>query len=644
MASERADPDKADGDRFAPLRALGLERGLVDALLEKTILGLVLIVVVYGPLALGAVTNGDFLPILAITSLVCVLWVARLWLRTGYRFLAPPVVWPVLAFTALAIVGWWRADIEYYARFELVRALVVVLLFFAVLDNLNSQESTQILLHTLVFLALGISLYAIYQFASGSTFIYGYPKPPVYKGRGSGTYVCPNHLAGFLAMVLPVAIAWIVHGRSKPILKILLGYAALMMAGGLAVTLSRGGWISAGIALLALLGILAKNRNTRLPALIALGLLIVGGLFFTFKSYNAKQRVEGMATDYARLYYWKPAVQMWSQNPWFGVGPNHYDWRFLEFRHGQSQGRPVYTHNDYLNTLADYGATGLASVLAALGLLAWTGVKTWKFVRRGNDLGSRGSNRSAAVLGAGMGLLAIAIHSVFDFNMHIPANAITAAVLMAVVAGHSRFATERHWLNPGWPGKAVLSLLLLGAALWMGQQFIGLSKEDLALSRASASPSLSERQIAHYKEAHAAQPNNPETILEIGHIHRQLGSAFEPNYADLLREAIVWFEKGRKLNPWDPYFLIHLGMCLHWLGEHERATPLFDQALKMDPNSYYVRAFYGWHKVQLRDWETAWHWFNESLRLKHAGNMLAIQYMQIVERLLASEREQGYTP
>jgi len=639
VASDKANPAAAEEGRFAGLRALGFDRERVDALLEKAILGLVLIILVYGPLAMGAVTNGDFLPIMAMTGLVCVLWTARIWLRSGYRFLAPPVVWPVLLFAGLAIFGWWRADIEYYARFELVRALVVILLFFAVLDNLNSQESTQILLHTLVFTGLAISLYAIYQFASGSPYIYGYVKPSSYKGRASGTYVCPNHLAGFLAMVLPVAVAWIVHGRGKATLKILVGYAALMMGMGLAVTLSRGGWISAGVALLTLLAILGKNRNTRLPAIVALALLVAGGGFFAYNSFGAKKRVEVMATDYARFYYWKPAVQMWAQNPWFGVGPNHYDWRFLEFRHGQSQGRPVYTHNDYLNTLADYGATGLGAALAAMGLLAWGGVRTWKFVRRGNDLGSRGSNRSAAVLGAGMGLLALATHSLLDFNMHIPANAITAAILMATLAGHTRFATERHWLNPGWPGKALLSLALLLAAVWLGRQFVGLSKEDMSLSRASASQGFTAQQLEHYKKAHEAQPTNPETLLEIGHIYRAIGSAFEPNYADSLREAMVWLEKGRQLNPWDPYFLIHLGMCLHWLGDHEKATPLFERALQMDPNSYYVRAFYGWHKVQLRDWEGAWHWFNESLRLKHAGNVLAIRYMQIVERLLASERQ-----
>src|SRR5205823_4861582 len=100
---------------------------------------------------------------------------------------------------------------------------------------------------------------------------------------------------------------------------------------------------------------------------------------------------------------------------------------------------------------------GLLVCSLALALLLYSVIKTWKFVQRANELTSKPSNRSALVLGGVTGLTAMVVHSIFDFNMHIPANALTAVALMALVASHIRFATERHWFNPGWIGRIVLT-------------------------------------------------------------------------------------------------------------------------------------------------------------------------------------------
>ena len=62
------------------------------------------------------------------------------------------------------------------------------------------------------------------------------------------------------------------------------------------------------------------------------------------------------------------------------------------------------------------------ALLAALGLLGWGVVRTWRGVRVSNaEIGPRrGSNKFAFVVGAAAGLAAILAHSVVDFNMHIP--------------------------------------------------------------------------------------------------------------------------------------------------------------------------------------------------------------------------------
>ena len=56
----------------------------------------------------------------------------------------------------------------------MIRILVYAFLFFAILNNLHRQESTQIISCTLVFLAMAISCYAIYQFLTHSNRVWHY--------------------------------------------------------------------------------------------------------------------------------------------------------------------------------------------------------------------------------------------------------------------------------------------------------------------------------------------------------------------------------------------------------------------------------------------------------------------------------------
>ena len=57
------------------------------------------------------------------------------------------------------------ADIEYVARQEMIQVLLYAFLFFAIVNNLYRQESAQIISFTLIFLAAGISGYAVYQYS-----------------------------------------------------------------------------------------------------------------------------------------------------------------------------------------------------------------------------------------------------------------------------------------------------------------------------------------------------------------------------------------------------------------------------------------------------------------------------------------------
>jgi len=94
-----------------------------------------------------------------------------------------------------------------------------------------------------------------------------------------------------------------------------------------------------------------------------------------------------------------------------------------------------HAHNDYLELLAEAGLVGF---LIVVGGVAWFGWRTLEHWFTQHDPKVRG-----IVLGGLTSLLAIGIHSLVDFNLHIPANALLLSVILGLtsVAVHVR---QRH--------------------------------------------------------------------------------------------------------------------------------------------------------------------------------------------------------
>jgi len=614
-----------------------MDQELADKRCERGILGLVLAILVFGPLATGAVRPQDFLVIQGLTVVAVILWITRIWMNPNLRLLWPPVCWGVVAFVGYAIWRYQNAEIEYTARTELIKVLVYACLFFVVINNLNRQESAQVVTVTLILLGMGVALYAGYQFLTGSDKVWHFIRPAQYAGRGSGTYICPNHLAGFLEMILPLGLAYTLMSRLEHATKVLLGYAAAVILTGIGVSVSRGGWVATALALFVFFGVLISQRHYRLVAVIAFAILTSASIWFVVNAQLSQKRFEQMfvggKVDDLRFLLWKPALQIWHENFWWGAGPAHHEYRFRQFRPEVVQMSVDYTHNDYLNTLADWGLAGVILITVSFGLLFLGVFRCWRFVRRSNDgLTTRHSNRAAFVLGASTGLVTILLHSVVDFNMHIPANAIVAVTLMALLAGYWRFATERWWIKSSLGVRLGVTLLGGAAALYLSQQALLRGTEWMLVHEADQAANYSTEQIALLNQAHRVDPMNFSTTYRIGEMLRLLSWQKGPDTDKLAYEAMEWFDVGMRTNPYDPYNFLRYGMCLDWVGKHDQAGKYFDQAVKLDPNGYYVVAHYGWHLVQLGKLAEARPWFQRSMRLKYSD--VAESYLEIIDQRL----------
>ena len=663
-----------------------MERERLDNWCEKGILGLVLAILAFGPLAAGAVGPFEFLTIQALTVGALVLWIFRVWLKENYRLLWPPICWAVIAFCGYAIIRYLYADLEFVARNELIHVLTYGFLFLIIINNLHRQESVQQICVVLIFLGMALSVYAAYQLATNSPYVWHlfWPeiKPEQYMRRGSGTYICPNHFAGFVEMIVPLALAFMFKGRFHHTTKVFFGYAALMMFAGIAVSVSRGGWLAAGLALLILFVTLLRYRDTRLPALVFLTLLMIAAIFVFKEAYQPQQRwnqffrESGSVYD-IRFYLWEPAVRIWKDNFWWGAGPGHFNDLFPLYRPEIVQASAGRVHNDYLNTLADWGVAG-ASLVAAAWLLFYLGaLKTWRYVRRTNDISSKPSNRGALVLGGGIGLTAILFHSLVDFNMHIPANAILTVALMALVSGYLRFATERYWITSGYFIRAAITVIGIAGIAYLGKEGVVRFNESRHLAQAdwlhrsiekdtlraqtldTSDANLTDRalidslslkvkeqtqqEVDILKSANLVEPFNSMTTYRIGQGLRKLSEQTKGATSDgLMNEALDWFNRGITLNPFDPYNHLRAGMCLDSFRKYSEAESYFRKSMELDPNNYFIVAHHGWHFFQTGDYSTAKRWFEESRRLSDwRWNLMADTYLRIIESRL---KESPSTP
>lgn len=95
-----------------------------------------------------------------------------------------------------------------------------------------------------------------------------------------------------------------------------------------------------------------------------------------------------------------------------GVGMGGYETAFLRFRNVAPMNTVDYAHNDYLQYLAELGLVGFLLALGVLGRCLY---------RMG--LGLERSRLVAAAMG---------VHSLFDFNLYIPANALVLAWILGM--------------------------------------------------------------------------------------------------------------------------------------------------------------------------------------------------------------------
>ena len=202
--------------------------------------------------------------------------VIRLLFVPGLKVFVPTVFWCALAFTAYAIVRYANSDLEYVARKELLWVLTYLVIFALALNHLHDPRRVTALFVVLLVLGMGMSLFALRQHITGTNQVWHLIRPS-YMFRGSGSFIYPNHFAGFLELVLPFAVASLFLAPFSAKAKLAIAYGAAWLLVGLYVSLSRAGWVGALIGFVVLLPLQLRNRRTQVWGFAAVVALLVTG-------------------------------------------------------------------------------------------------------------------------------------------------------------------------------------------------------------------------------------------------------------------------------------------------------------------------------------------------------------------------------
>jgi len=349
------------------------------------------------------VTDLSFWPRVAhhvIVTAALVGWLISLWRRHS-QIPATPLDAPLaLVFVAYAVATLFAVDPRVSAE-SLWQIGVHILFYYIVVDIMRRWPPRAVLepifLSAAVVILVGVAEFVSWYFGLNwlPMFQQGWPQigglahpfPPLLY-RLSFTLGVSTSLSGYLALLIPVALAWALSTPTRDVRRGLLAWIAGAIV-VLILSFSRGGLLSLGVSL-SLLAVLIIAGNTeirgwifnrlrgwRLPALLGAALLaVVAVLFVWLRSAGLSGHAAG---DDVRRNLFDSAWQIGLAHPVIGVGPYGFG-RALRLYRDQAITGDHFTaaHNAPLQIWAEAGAIGLIAFAALVAAVLWVAARRWR--------------------------------------------------------------------------------------------------------------------------------------------------------------------------------------------------------------------------------------------------------------------------
>jgi O-antigen ligase len=433
----------------------------VDDVLNRIVFVLLVTLIVLTAIPYGTVEPWWKAAFVCVVFAICILALIE-----NMSIPGKPILLPMLALSALAFLQTlpfgtrteanlpvWNAISAdpYQTRFFALQMLALTAFLALLYRYANTDRRTRVLVYTVLGIAVASAVFGILRQTTQQDT--GFFLPLLRKNQGYGQFINKNHFVYLMDMAFGLGLGIILGGGVKR--DRLMIYIALLVPIWIALVLanSRGGVLAmimqivVAVLLLTSVGALSENyqlqkiarsavlRTALLVVLVvgvALGTLWVGGdrLASNFEGASSEFTSDTLRQGASRNEIWRATLKMFAAHPIVGVGLGGYWIAITAYHDASGLMTPQEAHNDYLELLSSGGVIGVA-----LGV--WFVVAVIRKARE-NLLADVGYMR-AVRLGAILGIVGVAAHSLVDFGLHIIVNAVVFLTLIAL-ATHS---TER---------------------------------------------------------------------------------------------------------------------------------------------------------------------------------------------------------
>lgn len=377
---------------------------------------------VFAVAAHGAVEDWSRAVLETSAGLLFLIWAVRAYRASQEEIVLSPLLPPlfVLILISAGQIAFRGTASPYNTRIELQLLIALTLLLFLATQAFRSSDDWRFFVWFIMSFGFLVSVFGILQHLTFNGKLYWF-REMRYGGIPFGPYVNRNHFAAFAELLIPVALVPLVLGKVRRERWFAVGLFALLPIGALFLSASRGGIISfaAEIGLLALLLILRRSGGKHVLAgaavlLVAFMLVSWLGVRQLIDRFASMQSLEVQTGKRASM-----RVDTWHifrDHPWSGTGLGTLQTVFPAYETNYDARVVNHAHNDYLEALAETGVLGAACC-------AWFLIAL--FLRSLRLLFLHDKSFAAALHLSG--LIACAgflVHSLVDFNLHIPGNAL----------------------------------------------------------------------------------------------------------------------------------------------------------------------------------------------------------------------------
>ena len=349
----------------------------------------------------------------------------------------PSSLWHPLSLYPFAT---WRA---------LLLLLTYVGAFYLILYHVHTLAQIRRILVVLLLVGSFEALYGLYREFSH--------QPIFAAGRASGTFINPNHFAGYLEIVIPLSLALLLlflpppspdlsckeriialANSQRPTLVGLTFLGLLVMTVGVIFSVSRAGILSLAASLLFfVLGSLYLRRGRRWSFLV---LLLVSGalLMALWEGLGPVEErfVQASESALGRYQIWPAAWALLRDFPLLGAGLGTFASAFLGYQREFPSSFFDHAHNDYLEILTETGGIGFLLLLTIFLIFLFRAFARLPQVKLRES--------RIIALGGLSAIFGLLLHSLADFNLAIPSNALS----LTVAAGLTHQALRMKWNRP----------------------------------------------------------------------------------------------------------------------------------------------------------------------------------------------------